>query len=123
MYFGGRAGSRTEEGFVPQTSHAHGTFQLRKLGRNKNYERVILINDVQWSVKKASGVHCNCLIDTMRQVLVRPDGIANYAGYLDRVREDLAAQYSEGEFRVIGTRSMDCRGPIYISSFTIRYLY
>jgi len=49
----------------------------------------------------------------MRQVLVRPDGIANYAGYLDRVREDLAAQYPEGEFRVIGAHAMDCRGPIH----------
>jgi len=107
-YFAGRAGRhRTEEGFVPQASHVHGTYQLRKLGLNRNFERVIRINDKQWCVKEASGVHSNCLIDTMRQSLLRPDGIPNYDGYLDRVRRDLAAQLPHGEFRVIAVRQIE----------------
>ena len=97
-HFGGRA--RTERGVAPHASHAHGTYRLRKLGLNRHFERVIGINDKQWVVKKATGHHNNCLIDTMRQSLQRPDGIADYPGYLDLVRRDLAIEFRSGPFRV-----------------------
>ena len=46
------------------------------------------------------GHHNNCLIDTMRQSLQRPDGIADYSGYLDLVRRDLATKFPRGPYRV-----------------------
>jgi hypothetical protein len=100
--FDGRAGrQRAEQGFLPQTSHAHGTYRFRKLGLNRQLERVICINDTHWVVKKASGKHNNCLIDTMRQSPHPPDGIADYPEYLDLARRDLAAEFPRGQYRVI----------------------
>ena len=100
-FFDGQAGwGRTEPGVAPHASHAHGTYALRKLGLNRQFERVIRINDKQWVVKKASGNHNNCLIDTMRQSLQRPDGIADYPGYLDLARRDLAIKFPRGPYRV-----------------------
>ena len=95
-----RGRQRTEEGFVAQASHAHGTYRLRKLGLNRQLQRVIRINDMQFDVKTATGNHNNCLIDTLRQSLQQPDGIPDYAGYLDRVRGDLALEFSRGEYCV-----------------------
>ena len=100
-YFAGRAGRhRTEVGFLPHTSHAHGTYRLEKLGLNQVFERVIRINNTQWVVKEATGDQNNCLIDTMRQSLQTLDSIPDYPGYLDVVRRDLATQFPRGQYRV-----------------------
>ena len=101
VHFAGRAGRhRTEQGFLPHASHAHGTYRLEKLGLNQEFERVIRINNTQWVIKKATGDQNNCLIDTMRQSLQTPDSIPDYPGYLDLVRKDLAKQFPGGKYRV-----------------------
>ena len=76
VHFAGRAGRhRTEQGFLPHASHAHGTYRLEKLGLNQEFERVIRINNTQWVIKKATGDQNNCLTDTMRQSITAPDSI------------------------------------------------
>ena len=101
VHFAGRAGRhRTEQGFLPHASHAHGTYRLEKLGLNQEFERVIRINNTQWVIKKATGDQNNCLIDTMRQSIQTPDSIPDYPGYLDLVRRDLAKQFPRGKYRV-----------------------
>jgi hypothetical protein len=113
VHFAGRAGRhRTEQGFLPHASHAHGTYRLEKLGLNQEFERVIRINNTQWVIKKATGDQNNCLIDTMRQSIKVPDSIPDYPGYLDLVRRDLAKQFPRGKYRV--RTADDAGGSIFL---------
>ena len=57
-------------------------------------------------MKRATGADNNCLIDTLRQCLVPPDGIPLYDGYLERVRYDLATyDFPGGPARVFDAGS------------------
>ena len=49
-----------------------------------------VINDAQhFTIGHASGDQCNCLIDTLRQMLTE-DGLTLYEDYLNKVLRDLA---------------------------------
>jgi hypothetical protein len=87
-HFNGRG--RKELGFAPHRRHVEGTQTLELLGCTADLDRVVAVNGRRYVVGEATGDDNNCLIDTLWQVL-KPGGLADSAGYLARVRSDLAA--------------------------------
>ena len=63
---------------------------MELVGCTADLDRVVAVNGRRYVVGEATGDDNNCLIDTLRQVL-KPGGLADSAGYLARVRGDLAA--------------------------------
>ena len=102
-----RGHSRTERSFVPQ-DHVSGKYKLEKLGLTVDFLRVIAVNGKRWELQSATGINFNCLIDTVRQSLGLPFSHA----LLDSVRNDLAKEFSRGEFQV--QTSNHLLGPNYL---------
>ena len=71
-----------------------GETQVQFLGRTHDGTRVLRVNGEDYIVGSASGADNNCLIDTLRQKL------GNFPVSLAAVRDDLAAQFPDGEHRV-----------------------
>ena len=67
---------------------------MQFLGRTHDGTRVLRVNGEDYIVGSASGADNNCLIDTLRQKL------GNFPVSLAAVRDDLAAQFPDGEHRV-----------------------
>ena len=98
--FHGRARDASNLACVP-LQHFGGRYEIVKLGRTPANERVLCVNGRDYFVRRATGEHWNCLIDTLRQALKPPDGIPCYKGYLEGVRADLARHdFPDGPDRV-----------------------
>ena len=84
------------------------------MGRTATFERVVRLVHPgsttvdgarkDYVVKKASGVHCNCLIDTIRQVLPEALMVNPHSG-VESIREALSLEFPSGVDRVISPRT------------------